>query len=169
MDIVDDDKGEEFMRNNSHGVGKLMPFGLTCQVGGKEVPCYVTCSPHGGITGEMLAGLLKYLDELDIFPREEGPDPFIVLEGHNSRLSLPFLEYIMDPKHKWTVCVGIPYATDLWQFGDAPEVNGSFKQRLTKAKEEVTSHNRATHRPVAFSQTDVIPLLNAAWFPSFDW
>jgi hypothetical protein len=139
----------------------------TSLVGDKEVPSFVTVSPSGGITSQMLADLVKHLDDLGVFPRDEGPDPFIVLDGHNSRFGLPFLQYIMDPEHPWTVCVGTPYATDQCQFGDAPEMNGCFKMGLTKAKEELTCHNIASHKAVAFTPTNVIPLVNKAWAMSF--
>jgi hypothetical protein len=73
----------------------------------------------------------------------------------------------LDPLHKWTVCVGTPYATDQWQFGDATEMNGCFKMALTKAKEELTRHNVDSFQKVAFTTTDVVPLLNKAWASSF--
>jgi hypothetical protein len=94
--IDDDDKGN-WLRKNSDGVGKRMPYGPCYKVGEVDVPAFVTVSQPGGITGQMLADVLEYLDKLGVFPGDEGPDPMIILDGHNSRFSLPFLCYINDP------------------------------------------------------------------------
>lgn len=39
--------------------------------------------------------------------------PFIFLDGHSSRLKLPFLKYNNDPKDHWVACIGVPYGTAL--------------------------------------------------------
>jgi hypothetical protein len=75
----------------------------------------------------MLAEMLKVLDQSEVFNRSTGIKPFLLLDGHHSRLRIPFMEYIHDPAHPWVVCLGVPYGTHLWQVADAPQLNGSFK------------------------------------------
>jgi len=96
---------------NSHGIDKFYPYGPTCVVGGKSVESYVTCSESGSITSDVLTNILKYLDQKLQFDRSEA-DPFLLLDGHGSRFELPFLDYIVDPTSKWTVCIGVPYGTN---------------------------------------------------------
>lgn len=157
-----------YLKANSDGVGKVFPLGPKCKVGDKIVDCFSAASPHGGITSDILVDLFTYLDHLDVFPRTEGiPDPFIVIDGHNSRFGLQFLQYINDPKHRWAVNIGVPYGTHLWQVGDAAELNGSYKIGLTRAKEELNKHRRARYQPLIFKPTDVMPLTNKAWRRSF--
>ena len=69
-----------------------------------------------------------------MFPRVDGVHPFLLLDGHGSRLELPFLNYINSPEHKWVVCLGVPYGTSYWQVGNSAEQNGSYKMAITKAK-----------------------------------
>ena len=76
------------------------------------------------------------MDEIDLFPRmPDGPNPFLLLDGHGSRFELPFMEYINQPETMWFVCIGVPYGTSYWQVGDSPEQNGCFKMKKTEAKE----------------------------------
>ena len=80
--------------------------------------------------------MLQRLDSLNIFPR--GPDkplPFLLVDGHGSRLELPFIEYINDSAHKWKVCLGLPYGTSFWQVGDLSEQNGSYKMETYRYKD----------------------------------
>jgi hypothetical protein len=58
--------------------------------------------------------MLKYIDDLEVFDRSDGVNPFLLLDGHGSRFEIDFLEYINSPEHKWTVCVGVPYGTGIW-------------------------------------------------------
>jgi len=76
------------------GAGKRYPFGPTCQYNGIEVPCLTYCSPGGGISGEILVMILKKFDELKLVPRDNGVLPFLLIDGHISRLDPSFLEYI---------------------------------------------------------------------------
>jgi hypothetical protein len=86
---------DDFLAFNS-GAGKMFPGGPTCFVDGKCIPTYPTISVSGGVTSQILADVLEYLDELNVFPRGDGlPDPFIILDGHNSRFGVPFLQYIV--------------------------------------------------------------------------
>ena len=83
--------------------------------------------PKGGITSELLKEMLERMDSFDLFPRiPGGPLPFLLLEGHGSRLQRPFLRYTNDPDHPWIVCLGLSNGTSLWQVGDAAEQNGCW-------------------------------------------
>ena len=85
---IHDADAEEYLKKNS-GVNKMLPNGPVCMIGNKEIPAYVTASPSGGITSQILANVLKYLDDLNVFPRGDNmPPPFIVLDGHNSCFGL---------------------------------------------------------------------------------
>jgi hypothetical protein len=77
--------------------------------------------------------LLKYIDTLDIFDRWIA-HPFLLLDGHHSRMRLPYLKYINDPSHKWYSYFRVPYATHIWQVVDASSLNGAYKMELAKAK-----------------------------------
>jgi len=97
--------------DNNIGPGKRFPGGPTCEFRGKKVPCMVRWSKKGGITSEILTDCLRTMDELELFPRIDGLRPFFIVDGHGSRLELPFLNYINDPEHEWCVCLGVPYGT----------------------------------------------------------
>jgi hypothetical protein len=77
--------------------------------------------------------MLKYLDKLQVYDRTKC-ESFLLLDGHGSRMILPFLDYIKHPAHKWHVCFGVLYAAHLWQVGDASSLNEVFKAELTRAK-----------------------------------
>jgi hypothetical protein len=139
--------------------------GPVCTYLGKKIPCFVGCSPKACITSTMLAAMLEIIDSHEVFDRSEGT-PVLLLDGHHSRLKIPFLSYINDDKHKWTVCLGVPYGTHLWQVADAPELNGTFKIALWKEKRKYLREKRLAGMN-NFSPTDIIPLVNTAWDKSF--
>ena len=125
------------MRLN-HGPGKRYPGGPTCISRGKEVPAFVCCLPKGGISSDLLMQMLKSMDTLAVFPiLPGGLLPFILLDGHRSRLNFPLLEYINHPDHIWKVCFGLPNGTALWQVDDLPEQIGAWKMATTKYKREL--------------------------------
>ena len=103
------------------GEGKVFPGGLTCLFNGKSVPCFVRWSEKGGINSAILTDILREMDARGIFKREDGRVPFLLLDGHGSRIELEFLQYVSDPEHKWVICIGVPYGTSLWQVGDSSE------------------------------------------------
>jgi hypothetical protein len=67
-----------------------MMGGTTCTYQGKTISYYIGCSPNASISSEMLAEMLKEFDTSDIFDREDGSTPFLLLDGHHSRFGLPF-------------------------------------------------------------------------------
>ena len=58
----------------------------------------------------------------------------MILDGNQSLLDTKFINYINDNGHPWKICLGVPYATVLWQVGDASEQNGKFKTKWYNAK-----------------------------------
>jgi len=107
------------------------------------------------------------MDELDLFPRSPQLMPFLLMDGHGSRFDLEFLQYINNKDHEWSVCIGVPYGTHLWQVGDAASMNGTFKIGITKAKEELLAAKEKRFMSSKFIPTDIIPIVNKAWQKSF--
>ena len=92
----------------------------------------------------------------------------MLVDGHESRMAHDFLEYINHPDHKWSVNLGVPYCTNLWQTGDSEEEqNGSFKQAWYKAKRELIQFKTALNLPCRLCPQDIMPLVNIAWNKSF--
>jgi hypothetical protein len=151
---------------NSHGIDKFYPYGPTCVVGGKSVEAYVTCSESGSITSDILTNVLKYLDKKLDFDRSEA-DPFLLLDGHGSRFELPFLDYINNPSSKWTVCIGVPYGTNLWQVGDSSQQNGAFKMCLTVEKHNLLEKKTKLCLDSKIERHDAVGLVHRAWLKSF--
>lgn len=145
------------------GENGSMKGGPTCVFGGKEVPCFIGASPNASITTKMLTNMLEMMDELDLFDRQGNNTPFLLLDGHHSRLGLEFLEYINNPNHLWRVCIGVPYGTHIWQPSDSSELNGTLKLELTKLKREL--HQKYSEKP--FGSEDIMPLVRKAWGKSF--
>ena len=77
----------DFTLRNNHGAGKRHPGGPKYMFRSKEVPAFICCSPKGGITSTLLMKMLERMDSLALFG---GPLPFLLLDGHGSRLQLPF-------------------------------------------------------------------------------
>jgi hypothetical protein len=123
---------------NFHGLDKYYPFGPTCWVSGKKIETFVTCSESGSVTSEILRDSLTQIDSKVTFDRMEAT-PFLLLDGHGSRFQLPFLDYVTVQETKWTVCIGVPYGTHVWQVPDSSKQNGAFKMALTKAKQRGNS------------------------------
>jgi hypothetical protein len=155
------------LTENSNGVDKYYPYGPTCFPYGKEVETYVTCSENGSITSEILRDALKHIDSKLTFDRTEGT-PFLLLDGHGSRFQLPFLDYINTEENKWTVCIGVPYGTHIWQVGDSSQQNGAFKQALTVRKEEVMRKKAEMQLgSVNIERHDIVGIVHYAWNHSF--
>ena len=162
-----DNTDPNFILHNS-GPGKYYPGGPECTFKGKRVPAFIRWHDSASITTEILVDALTTLDSYDLFPRTDTVKPFLMLDGHKSRLELPFLHYINTPRDHWVVCIGVPYGTALWQVGDSKEQNGSFnigmyraKKDLLEKKDEIGMHDDG------LVDTDLIPLINIAWQQSF--
>jgi hypothetical protein len=129
------EEGEDddtFIKNMGKGLQYLC--GPTCCYDGIEIPCMVAFNPGGGMTAPILTDIFRTLDKLAIFTHKNGIRPFVLLDGHSTRFGLEFLEYINKTEHRWSVCIGVPYGTSLWQVGDSVHQNGQFKVKITKKK-----------------------------------
>lgn len=144
------------------GPGKYFPKGPVCNYDGKQVPTFYYASPGGGINADILVDILKQFDD-GIVTRQEGVTPFLLIDGHQSRLDHTFLSYINNENHKWRVCLGVPYGTSLWQVGDSAEQNGAFKIYLTEAKEKLFREKSRQEMSQRLVQSDVMPLLNRSF------
>ena len=115
VDIHEDEEDKFFEAN--FGEDKIFPGGPSCYHKGIKIPAYITFNEHGGMDGEILTEIFKRLDNLKVYEtdRKKGLTPFVLVDGHQSRFDLEFLEYINNPLHKWNVCLGVPYGTSLWQ------------------------------------------------------
>jgi hypothetical protein len=102
----------------------------------------------------MLTAMLQTIDDLHVYDRSTGMRPCLLLDGHHSRMKLPFLKYINNPD---------PYGTHIWQVADASELNGCFKMALTKAKRYYLSFRDEKK----FVPSDIIALVNIAFPQSF--
>ena len=65
------------------------------------------------MTSDILTLIVETLGVLEVFDRSTGKTPFMLLDGHGSRLGLSFLNYINDPLHPWVACIDVPYGTSL--------------------------------------------------------
>ncbi len=159
----------DFMEKTQTQVKSIL---MDHHVGSKEKKCPVLSA-----TPKVAQSLQNYwliflvqMDALDLFPREEdGPKPFLLLDGHGSRLELPFLEYINDPTHQWVICIGVPYGTSYWQVGDSSEQNGSYKMALTKCKKElVLKKQKSCFKNPCIETYEIVIIVNQAWKKSFE-
>jgi hypothetical protein len=119
----------------------------------------VTHSGSGGITSELLAGILQRLDDLNLFQRSKGvPDPCILVDGHGPRFENEFLSYIMDKDHRWEVCLGLPNATHVWQVGDLSQQDGTYKIKSVQAKQELVDQKSFLKEEPKLTRNDIIPI-----------
>ena len=83
--------------------------------------------------------ILQHLDSFGLFDddRNSGIKPFLLVDGHQSRFDLKFLEYINATETEWAVCIGVPYGTAFWQLGDSSKQNGTYKMRMTSEKKKL--------------------------------
>ena len=86
---------------------------------------------------------IETIDHLNLLPRLPGIVPFAKLDGHESRLELPFLKYSNDSTTEWCVCLVVPYGTTNWQVGDSKEQNGSFNMAMLYAKRKLLYMKRS--------------------------
>ena len=149
------------------GKGKLLPGGPTCMFKGKVVPCFIRWSESGGMSSIILKEIFETIDHFQLLPRTPGVLPFAMLDGHGSRLELPFLKYINNKTTEWCVCLGVPYGTAYWQVGDSKEQNGSFNMAMTDAKRKLLDLKRKFCMNATIDKNDLMLLINIAWNKSF--
>ena len=159
-------EGVADLEANSNGVEKFFPFGPTCFYKGRKIPCFIGSSENGSITSNLLTSMLAFIDENAKFDRTEAT-PMLLLDGHGSRFESVFLEYINDARHKWTVCIGVPYGTNVWQVGDSAEQNGAFKIAGKKRKEFVLQEKSRLRLEFKIEKQDIVGIVHYAWNASF--
>ena len=163
---VGEPSDDDYIIRNS-GPGKHFPGGPVCTFRNKKVPALIRWTESASITSQVLVEELQLIDKLELFPRTDTVKPFLLLDGHGSRLEMPFLSYINNPKDHWVVCFGVPYGTALWQVGDSKEQNGSFNIALNSAKDEVLERKEQFGITEGVTDTDLMPIINLAWEKSF--
>jgi hypothetical protein len=126
--------------------------------------------PGGSMSGHILTKIFRTLDELNIFQesRNKGIRPFVLVDGHGSRFDVEFLQYINNENHRWSVCIGVPYGTSLWQVGDSTQQNGVFKVRITMIKQKLLDFRFNKMMGIELIPSDIIPIVNFAWEGSFE-
>jgi hypothetical protein len=152
------------------GQGKRFPGDPTCIYKGKEIPCFVQFQESGGMAGEISLDIFKTFDHYQLFDddRTNGRTPFFLLDGHNSRFHLPFVNYINEDRTKYAVTIGVPYGTSYWQVGDSSEQNGSFKMAMMKAKDEILKRReRLGIGELGIQPLDIILLISNSWTQPF--
>ena len=113
-----------------------------CSFWGHEIPCYATASPNGSITLEILRDILEHIDTIGVFTQaSESLTPVLLLDGHGSRLQMPFLLYMNNLTHKWVVSIEVPNGISLWQVSDSAEQKACFKY-CNEYKQKLTPKNR---------------------------
>jgi hypothetical protein len=164
--------------NANVGPGKAFPGGPVCDFNGKKIPPLVTNSESGGITPEILVRILKHLDKHGVTNRGEGdPPPCLIVDGHGSRLSIPFLRYInnldehgntvLGANHRWKVYIGLPNGTAYWQVADSSYINGRFKLQMRREKETVLNIQQLNRELIRIKRHNVVLMIRNCWCTCF--
>ena len=120
------------------------------------------------MTSNILVDILNILGCLDAVKRDDKKRPFLLIDGHDSRLKMPILQYINTSAAYLAVCLWVPYGTALWQMGDSKEQHGSFNIALTNAKQDLfTFKLKYGVSGGSLQPTDLIPLINRTLKSSF--
>ena len=77
----------------NYGPGKYLLYGPACHHSGKTIPCATFVWGGGGMIAEILVNILVIFNKFELFPRIEGAVPFILLNGHLTRLDPPLLSH----------------------------------------------------------------------------
>ena len=67
----------------------------------------------------------------------------------------------------WKVCFKVPYATILWQVGDASEQISKFKIEGTREKGNLMTYKCDKYLRSSLEPEDIMPLLNLVFSKSF--
>ena len=77
------------------------------------------------------------------------------------------MEYVNAADTKWTVCIGVPYGTNLWQVGDSAQQNGAYKSRLMLEKSLLLQKKQEMRLDFRIDRHDIVGLVHCAWEHSF--
>jgi len=148
--------------------GEKIPGGPSCFFREQSILYFICWSPKGSMTSEILVELIVELDIREFVNRSNNSiKPFLLLDGHDSRLKISFLQYINNPATEWCVCLGVAYCTSYWQVGSSKQQNGSYKIALNKAKQELVRKKEKFGLKATIEKTDIMIILNNAWRGSF--
>ena len=112
--------------------------------------------------------MLQRLYELKVYNQTDGSYLCFLINGDNSHLKLPFLQYTNDEVHKWCAYIGIPYGTHIWQVGDSKDQNGGWKHFTTECKNTLLEIKRQLGMDSKLTKTDIIPhIANPGYKASF--
>jgi hypothetical protein len=111
--------------------------------------------------------MLKKMDDLMLFDRSGGVNPYLLGDGHGRCFEEPFLEYIHESNTTWGCCIGVPYGMSLWQLGDSKDQNGMFKIECKKSKAETVRAKIRAGFPAMLERSDIILIVHDAWKESF--
>jgi len=159
----DDNKS---VKENS-GKGKTFPGSPKCYFRGKEVEAFVTCTPKGSVTSDILKQVFERLDNMGMYERVDGRVPMALFDAHDLRLQVPFLQYINDKNHIWKFCIGLPNGTHKWQVGDSKQQNGRWKIEWYKEKDDLVSYKRNNGLGCNLDKSDIMPIVSRIWDKSF--
>ena len=152
---------------NLVGEGKAFTGGPVCDFQGKKLPTLCQWSEGGGINPDILVNILKKIDSSGVLARSKNVKPFLLVDAHQSRLSLEFLKYIRNQNHPWRVCISVPYDTHLWQVADSEELNGELSRLFTLGKEELIQKKSSNGMEPTGGRQDIMPTYTPAWKGSF--
>jgi hypothetical protein len=74
---------------------------------GKRIPYCGCASTSASISLTSLTDMLRYMDLFQVFDRDAGEMPLLLLDGHHSRMDLEVSEHN-------NVNIGLPYSTHIW-------------------------------------------------------
>ena len=147
--------------NLNIGDGKYYHGGPKCKYNGEEVECLTLCLESGGITGKILVAILTCFDSIELFPHVKvSPVPMLIVNGPQSRLHPDFVKYVNNKAHPWRILFGVPYATVLWQVGNASDQTSKFKVKWYDIKLKSMQWKDKLNLPIALRATNIIPLMN---------
>jgi hypothetical protein len=78
------------------------------------------------------------------------------------------VEFINNKNNTWKVCLCVPYATTLWQVGDASEQNGMMKLEWYREKRKLLMWKYSNNLPCAICPEDIMLLMNKIFYKSYD-
>ncbi|KAL7545121.1 hypothetical protein ACHAWF_013505 [Thalassiosira exigua] len=139
---------------------------------GKEIPVMFAATPKASMTSAILKDTFKMMDDLGISQRgvnEDGTEfvPFVVIDGHPSRMGEDFLRYVNEETHRWKIVLGAPYGTGKWQFHDDKRQNGMFKMELVDAKRRWYKKKELHGLPPEILPEEIVVVLYDATKSSF--
>jgi hypothetical protein len=120
----------------------------------------------GSIASALSAEMLKKMNYLGLFDRFDGIDLFLFLDGHGSCFKLPFVEYIHGDRG-WTVCIGVPYGTSIWQVRDSNQQNGQYTNKSKEGNERVLTMKTKHGLRFAIIKQDILWIVCYASEKSF--